>query len=488
MPAKTGFAAVKWGPDDAKGDRHLPDYFVEIPEFSQIVAGTARYLIGRKGTGKTAILERIRLDAAADPLKFARSLSLRSLPLGDLRDLRDRSYRDKSQYVPIWMLLIGIELAGSVLEDQGAGPPEAVADLRQFLQNNFDPAEPGFAQVVTRLKARESKLLVDLKWLGAQKGHSAAREATESIHFTKAARLLLDRIAQVRSESTHYLFLDELDEGFRAGDTGIRLLLLALLRAVEDCYLELSETGVDFRPLLALRADIFDGLEDNDLNKLDDHTVRLRWSSHSHGGHSLKDVVGARIRASIEAAPSQDAWAMIAHDTDRRLPRHVRTLWSYICSRTFERPRDVVKFLKTCQKYHHGGLLKFWEVQRAESEYSDWLYRELRDEIHSHLPVWKESLQCLTRLGQGVLTREELTDALTKDPRIRSWIDNEGGTPDAIIAALFEFSVLGNLDSHGRWLFRYKDHDLVDSFGMKLIVHFGFTQKLKILKGGERFS
>lgn len=55
------------------------------------------------------------------------------------------------------------------------------------------------------------------------------------------------------------------------------IFFLSLLRAIEDMSIEFRDMNINFRPLLALRADIFDGLEDNDLNKLDDYVIRLKW-------------------------------------------------------------------------------------------------------------------------------------------------------------------------------------------------------------------
>lgn len=475
------FAAVNWGPDEAKGDDKLIHYFVPFPDFSAVRNGDLRYVVGRKGAGKTAVIERVRLELASDPLFFHSSLSLRNFPLQEFRDLRDKSFRDKAQFVAAWQFLIYLELARIICEDQGAEPQEAVEDLRQFLTQNDLLDSIGFTESLSVLRKSEQKLKVSLRWLEGDQTSGSQTQTHTTLHYKKVFDLLGCRIRGIRSSSQYWIFMDELDEGYRSGDEALRLVLLALLRAVEDCFISLKQSALCFRPLLVLRSDIFDRLEDNDLNKLDDHILRLRWNSRPDlSDHSLRKVVAARISASIPELAS-DGWPLIADDTNAsQLPKGVDTLWSYVINRTYERPRDIVKFLKYCQKYTHSGILTFSGTKDAETDYSQWLYNEIRDEIHSHLPVWREAMQCITRAGSGKISHEAYAKLLSSDSKISKWLADSGNCTDKIIEMLFDFGVIGNLDSAGRWLFKYKDHDLTWNPEMDLIVHWGLHRKLRL--------
>lgn len=478
------FRDVDWGPDEAKGDVRLADYFVTVPDFPDIIGGQKRYVIGRKGTGKTAILEKVRLSATGDPLTFARSISLRNFPLRLIRDLRDKTLRDKSQFVPVWTFLIATEFSRLVLEDQGSGPTEAVTKIRRFFEVNFPSADHDISDTLRHLSEQGSKLTLEAQFVGASHSVAASTETVHQVHFQKVTDSLLDLLSQVRTDSVYYLLMDELDEGYRAGDPNLRLLLLALLRATEDVSLRLRAAAPQYKPILVLRSDIFDRLEDNDLNKLDDYVVRLAWRGEPARAYSLRDVVDARIRASIELPPEADAWTTIALDKDPGLPRKVGSLWKYMVNRTFERPRDIVKFLKECRQFAAGTQLTFADVRRAERLYSDWLYRELRDEIHSQLPVWKEALACITRIGRGKFRVDQLNRELLQDSSVGRWLNENGESPDTIISALFDFGVVGNLSRDRVWLFKYKDSDLVWNPEMALILHYGLHHKLRVLRGG----
>lgn len=476
------FNQIRWGQDEAKGDEELLEYFVPFPEFEAVKSGDIRYIIGRKGTGKTAVVERLRLEAESDPMRFHSTLTLRNFPLNDVRDLRDRSFRDKSQFVPVWLFLIYVELAKLVIEDRGASTSEAVSDIEKFLiMNNLTDAI-GFVDTVTMLKSTGSKIRVLAKWIEGEYQQSDSAEVEIQVHYQKVVDVLQKLLGSVHSESQYWLFMDELDEGFRAGDANLRLLLLALLRAVEDSALALQRAPIIYRPLLVLRSDIFDRLEDNDLNKLDDYLIRLRWTSKEDGSeYALKNIPVARIVTGLKLVGVDDPWLAVVDNEDPALPKQVDTLWSYMANRTYERPRDIIKFLKNCKLSNRGGRLTFDEVKVAEDSYSTWLYNELRDEIHSYLPVWKEALQCLTRIGTGKIDFKDYVTQLQSDRVIKKWLKDNAREPEEIIETLFDFGVVGNLDGK-RWLFKYKDDDLVWNPNMNLIVHFGLNKKLRLFK------
>lgn len=480
--ATLDFSSVDWGPDEAKGDQRLLDYFVLFPEFSSIRNGTYRYVIGRKGAGKTAIIERVRLETRDDPLTFHSSLSLREFPVHEFRDLRDKNYRDKSQFVSAWLLLLYVEVAKLITKDNGAEPRELVDDISAFLSANGLSNNVGFTQTVSTLRKTDHKLKVSAKWIEGETASGSQTQSQAIVHYQKVVELLCSKIETIHSSSHYWIFMDELDEGYRAGDPGLRLILLALLRAVEDSAIKLRFSGITYRPLLVLRSDIFDRLEDNDLNKLDDHVLRLRWHSKDDNDiYSLRKVVNARINASLPNLKG-DAWERIANERDSKIPDGVNSLWSYMANRTYERPRDIIKFLKYCQKKSGRGKLTFESVKAAEIEYSDWLYREIRDEIHSYLPCWRESLQCITRVGTGKIKTAEYKSHLESDGAIKKWFDDEGGSVEKITETLFDFGVIGNLDESRRWLFKYKDYDLAWNPEMDLIVHWGLHKKLRLLR------
>jgi len=122
----------------------------------------------------------------------------------------------------------------------------------------------------------------------------------------------------------------------------------------------------------------------------------------------------------------------------------------------------------------------FRHVYAAENDYSSWLYKEIRDEISSHLPCWKAALDCITRLGVWRFTTAEISEELSRDAAVKKWVESNSSSYDSVIEHLYDFGVIGNIEDNNRWLFKYKDEDLSWNPKMDLVVHFGLNKKLKL--------
>lgn len=475
---QSSFWDVYWGPDEAKGDDKLNSYFIEIPEYNLIKNGEYRYIIGRKGTGKTAIIEQLTNEIQGKHNYFYKYMSLKSFPIQSLRGMKDKSQGDKSQFVPIWTFLILIEISKLLIQDQKAESSDDIIDLSQFIKANF-PSNLGFHETVKTLESSENKISVLTKWLGLEDKSGTSKELLTQVHFQKANEILHQLINRINSQCTYFLFFDELDEGYTAGDKSLNLLLLALLRSVENVYLELKN-NLKIRPVLALRSDIFDNLEDNDLNKLDDYIINLRWTTESQSKYSLYDLVNARINASLNVEHPNRAWECVSFNNDPDLPSQIKSVWDFIYNRTFERPRDIVKYMKICGKFKYRGKLGFQAVKTAEIQYSEWFYKEFRDEIQSHLSIWQEATQAVMKLGKGVFSLDEITKEMEKDSTIKSYLVANNKSHSDILETLFDFGLIGNLSNSNRWFFKYKDHNLPFNPDHKMLVHFGFTRKFRI--------
>tara|TARA_Y100001963_G_C6782825_1_gene450951 strand:- start:347 stop:1498 length:1152 start_codon:yes stop_codon:yes gene_type:complete len=383
MSAK--FIDIDFGPDDAKEDVGLIGYFYQLPGYKDLVSGKKRYIIGAKGCGKTATREYLRFSKEEDSHFFQQSISLRDFPLGYIRELRDKKLRDKSQYVSVWMHLILVELCKMVIKDHGAEDNDSYKLISDYIKLNGG-IDYGVSQQITLLKENSSKVKIGPKWLSGEDNTKNSSSEVIEVNFRKINDVLISALKRVCSESDYFIFIDELDEGYSAGDKNLNLILLALLRAIEDLALILRYTNCNYKPILVLRSDIFDRLEDNDLNKLDDYVLRLRWSTSEKSPYSLKKLINKRITSSLPDIDGVD-WNSVSAEEDQEIPFRNKSLFNYVVTYTRQRPRDIIKLLKVAQDFCEKDFLDYDCIRRCESDYSDWFYREIRDEVHSHLPI-----------------------------------------------------------------------------------------------------
>ena len=408
-------------------------------------------------------------------------MSLKDFPIQDLREFAARGMNHKARYVPIWTFLIAIELCKLIIEDNSICEQEEVLELKKFISTNF-PQQIGFAETIEVLTNNGKEVKVALSWLQGGCSSETSINTMVPIHYQKITDILLNYIKQVNTDSIYFLLFDELDEGYKKGDKNLNLLLLALLRAVENTALQFSDSHIQYRPVLALRTDIFNSLEDNDLNKLDDYIIHLKWTQEYGSPYSLRDLVNARINASIHTANPMDPWGCVVYDSDPALPRRVETLWKYVYNQTFERPRDIIKYMKYCSKeLKTPGVLTYATVQKAEANYSQWFYREFRDEAQSFLPIYNDVLQAITNVGKGRFTFEEICEKFNENTNIQTYMTDNKVNQKEILEYLFHVGVIGTYDDRNKkWLFYYKDDDLPFDVAKEMIVHYGFAKKLRI--------
>jgi hypothetical protein len=84
-------------------------YFYPPPGLSAIESGRASYVVGRKGSGKTAIGEYMYLSNAHTT--FTNKLTFKNFPFNDLYALKNDSFRPPNQYLTLWKYLIYSSIA-----------------------------------------------------------------------------------------------------------------------------------------------------------------------------------------------------------------------------------------------------------------------------------------------------------------------------------------------------------------------------------------
>ena len=79
-------------------------YFYHTRVVDRLSKGKKSYVIGRKGTGKTAISQYLASSTAEG--EFAQKLSFKNFPFNTLYELEDSGFTSPNQYITLWKYLI----------------------------------------------------------------------------------------------------------------------------------------------------------------------------------------------------------------------------------------------------------------------------------------------------------------------------------------------------------------------------------------------
>lgn len=99
------FKAIDFGAIDGLNDKHLSSYFLDKNYWSKIINGKEFFVIGRKGTGKSAIYTWL-FEQQYNKGILIENLSFKNFPFEKLLRLSDDDFSKPNQYQSIWRNII----------------------------------------------------------------------------------------------------------------------------------------------------------------------------------------------------------------------------------------------------------------------------------------------------------------------------------------------------------------------------------------------
>jgi len=466
--------------DVAAEDDAVLDYFISTNAAKVVEANQAFLVLGRKGTGKTAIVRYLTEQKQSSPL--SRPLNLRNYPCGVHSSRIDYGASAIEAYVSSWRYLIAVQVASLVISHNRANLSSTYHQLVQFLKDNYGGANPTLSDILRPNRLSLTKFSLNPSVMGNSLGGVDLTSHDKShrlgLELNALTKAILSAVVTVCGEakiSSLSLHFDELDQGITDLDESRAKMLIGLVLAARQIRRECDDAGVSVNPVIYLRTDLWDELQFSDKNKITQSlTLHLSWDSDS-----LKTLIDTRLRAKLNENASWD------EVTTSQLMRGSQPKWNHIISRTFLRPRDVIRFLNAtlaeAKKSNNDPLLiENKHIVDSRDRYSSYLKSELDDEIRPHWEHWVEALQACS----GIRTITFERDDFEKEYLARRSSKNTMDASEAL-ELLYRFSVIGYERRSGyggsSWAFQYTDTEAGwDSSSSRFKVHLGLKEFAKL--------
>lgn len=463
-----------------KIDSNLEDnerYFYKTFEVDMLLKGEKSYVIGRKGTGKTAIANFLKSNASYD--YFVRSISLKHFPFNELYLLKDSSYTNPNEYITIWKYIIYIEILYLMQANESLD-----SGLRKAIESIL-PNKPvnSLSRRIKSITSKEFKF--DAKIFSFSYGSS---DSEDQLSWIEKVDVLEELIFKNIGDATYFIIFDELDEDYRYQSvlepTGEYLDLIAgLFKAVQYIKSLSFEHKLKINPVIFLRNDIYDLIQDHDKTKWSDLSISLKWTKYS-----IQSLIAYRLSKAISPEHPVESfdkvWSYFFSNRTVRFGgnRDKRTsIYDWITRETLLRPRDYIKFIQLCAKKvyesNESEILPS-TVTTQDITYSSYFRSELSDEIHVILPDIEKIFELFSRIGKAYLKIEEFKLAYEE-------LYAEGNTTHKdykfVLLALFKFSVIGN---HGndtnKLVSRHINTEAKLNFNHTITVHRGLYKSLQL--------
>jgi hypothetical protein len=451
-------------------------YFFHTGHVDVLENGSRCYVIGRKGTGKTAISE--YLHRKKESKIFSQKLTFKNFPFNDLYDLENTSFRPPNQYITLWKYLIYSSIAKLMLVNENIDS-ETRSKLAKIYSS--DPIT-SLSRTISKWTSRDFQITI----LGSGvKGAIGRGTEDNKTAWIERVEILEKLIEEHIDDSTYSIIFDELDEDYKdisATDKNEQYtaLLTSLFKAVQDIKSIFPGDTYNIRPIVFLRDDIYDNIRDPDKTKWSDLAIELDWNPYS-----IRRLLAFRISRANDPQqpimPFEKAWEELFSSRGvlfghRRIPS-----FDFITYNTLIRPRDYVRYLRAAAEYAlDGNLSRIGPeiVKRTNSTFSNYLRSELEDEIHSILPDVKGILDIIAHIRQQVFSFPAFAEAYEREVE-RGSLQNLGA--EYVLKILFHFSVIGNQSRNQHiQIFRYLNKEARFNSADPICVHRGLFKSLQI--------
>ena len=484
-----------FGGTDADNDDILLQAFEDHEAYSDVLLRRRHMIIGRKGSGKTAIFKRLITTRRPDFFSFGHTFS--DYPWHHHERQARIGIPDFDKYTHSWKYLILLSAAKIALNQDQSLPCDpdsmvAMLKLEAFVTDTYGSRDPDVSQVFSPTKHLKLKPHFELDWKILKAGITPesvpVADLPVIIQEVNAAfsRTVLSVLNPAHS---YYIAFDQLDLGFDPDSPEYASRLVGLLLASRDINLAAREAGTKLFVVVFLRDDIYDQLHFEDKNKMTENFVSLIEWDTARTKSTLKALMERRFAIVLgEDAANLVKWEDVFNE-QREMPGH-QTKYEHMRDRTYLRPRDVIKFANCAlDMYKQRPREEFTQddparidnvdVHNARVEFSEYFLREIDDEVHKHLPDYEQHLDVLRSLGKWQFDREEFTTAYDQQ--------RPGAAVPAVdvLEKLYEFSLIGFYRAGGRgfggseYTFRYREPRIrFDPTSARFRIHPGLIETL----------
>jgi hypothetical protein len=470
-----------FGKDDAETDIGrsglLAASFLETAAYRNALQGKKWLVLGRKGSGKSAIsLMIVRSFAGKDRCSLVTpdEISAEEIKRFDLGGIAQ--YQSKEL---LWRYVFAVQVAKYLLKYDREHPRPLQSRATSTRIRNFlvDNGEGEDLSAVERFWRIIEKLKFSLKLSALSTEVSAGIDMASGVRLSEQVDVIEKKLVEfageigVQGANSFYILVDQI-ERIWSNDPGSDALVIGLLRAGK-----FVQTFYPFvNCILFLRIDIYEKLDFKERDKLRSDEFHIKWTRDD-----LISLVESRAAASTERPGRgkmvfREAFPRKIGETDIR---------HFLSGRTLNRPRDIIQFCNACRDTACAKgrkAISQWDVLTASGQYSRWKLVDLQNEWSLNYAFLADALLLISN-DSYLFTRigfERKFDALAQDFKNRYPESQRQLSADFILSILFFVGVIGAVRSTNAVYFCDCDFDeklrIEDD---ELVVHPCFREALQ---------
>ena len=478
-----------FGSIDALEDSILDEVFQLHPAFTDATEFKKFLILGRKGSGKSSIFQKIINEKKYDSFSLGYTFSDYPWHYHDKQSVVGMP--DSEKYINSWEYLNLIALSKIILNKDNSLPYNeksmaGMIKIEKFIVDSYGSSDPDLAQIFTPSKTLKFKgsLGVDISKVSAKIDAESVPVNYLPLIFQEVNKSLSDIIINaLNPDHEYYVCYDGLDLGFDPNSPEYKNRIIGLLRAARKLNIEAREKEKKLNILVFLRTDIYDELQFEDKNKLTvNNSSRIEWSIDG-----LRQLMSKRFTKLLGDDLNKTVeWSDVFNEEE--LMRGNQRKIQHILDRTFLRPRDLIHFCNEILNNHNNNNrdeIKFSnkDINNSKNSYSAYFLREIDDELHKHIPKYKDYLEIFKAIGILQFSAEDFKTQFEETKKTFKSLPLDS---DKILKDFFNFSLLGFYQAGGSgyggssYVFKYiKDMSQFNQ-STKYKLHAGLAEVLNL--------
>lgn len=487
---------------EAEKDPFLLESFHDTGIISDLIESSSSIIIGRKGTGKTALarlLENKSLDFGID---YATRITL--------KDIVNEESNDKRQNINETLLYILVSTIQKIVRTEIL-ESDSKRSWQQFLKDNHAlniSDYQSFTETRRVIKSR-FKLSGILPFTKGSAEVDSDREISANNSSTgMTPHLLFESILESIPNDKHiFIFIDDITDyldlvSSNSINSEIEIVQNLLLK-LDSFNAQSMDKGSKIRFISLLRNDVLEFMVGSNINKLKSSTLELEWNERDFASLLIKrlpfykESIDESLSAPVDSIKKQfpdHIFSSLLQNYDSK--RYSSNFYTYMMAISFNRPRDFLMFcyaMRDRLSLKHVAETK--NIESAEIEYSNYFKGEIKDELYlaSKIINFNCDEDGVNKLIQILAKDEGIGFAQIKSDLGR-YLGEKTSTGnkkiEIFINELYQYGVLGYKDDKKAELvsFHYMKSSPINMLRIKSITFFlhrgmmWFAKKIKLIQ------
>ena len=400
-PDSTFLQKLDFGASSAENEmRTLQEYYLKTDAYMKAYRGEAVLVVGRKGSGKSAIFLQLRDKERSKSKNVVLDLKPEGYKMLKFKELiLDYLEEGTMQHtiMAFWEYVLLLEICYKILESdsirylQQTDIYDPYIKLQEVYKAEDYMSEGDFSERLSYLMEKVT-IGYKLKYGDDINVRLSTPEITGLLYNTNIKDIRNHLMQYLKHKDRVWLLFDNIDKGWPTSGLSSAdvVIIRTLIDAARKIQKNLEHERLEVFPIIFLRNDVFELLVEQTSDRQKEAKVLLDWVD----GDLLRQIIKLRIDANLETKTEsfEEAWRSICL-------RHYygEETSQYFIERSLMRPRFLINLINQCKSFAinlNHTRIEEEDIEKGFTAYSIDLLTDISYEIRDIFPIAENILYC----------------------------------------------------------------------------------------------